>query len=30
MSNYSLYIDKKYLDKERIKKICDNFNKYHY
>ena len=28
--NYSLYIDEKYLNKKRIKKICDNYNKYHY
>ena len=30
IENYSLYIDKKYLNKERIKKICTNCNKYHY
>ena len=30
IKNYSLYIDEKYLDKERIKKICTNCNKYHY
>ena len=30
ISNYSLYIDEKYLNKERIKKICANCNKYHY
>ena len=28
--NYFSYIDKKYLNKERIKKICVNCNKYHY
>ena len=30
IKNYSLYIDEKYLNKERIKKICTNCNKYHY
>ena len=30
IKNYSLYIDEKYLNKERIKKICANCNKYHY
>ena len=30
ISNYSLYIDEKYLNKERIEKICANCNKYHY
>ena len=30
ISNYSLYIDEKYLNKKRIKKICINCNKYHY
>ena len=30
IKNYSLYIDKKYLNKERIRKICTNCNKYHY
>ena len=30
IENYSLYIDKKYLNKERIRKICTNCNKYHY
>ena len=30
ISNYSLYIDEKYLNKKRIKKICSNCNKYHY
>ena len=30
ISIYSLYIDEKYLNKERIKKICANCNKYHY
>ena len=30
ISNYSLYIDKKYLNKERIRKICVDCNKYHY
>ena len=30
IKNYSLYIDEKYLNKKRIKKICDNCNKYHY
>ena len=29
ISNYCLYIDKEYLNKERIKKICANCNKYH-
>ena len=30
MKNYSLYIDEKYLNKERIRKICADCNKYHY
>ena len=30
MKNYSLYIDKKYLNKKRITKICIDCNKYHY
>ena len=30
IKNYSLYIDEKYLNKERIKKICTNCKKYHY
>ena len=30
IKNYSLYIDEKYLNKKRIRKICDNCNKYHY
>ena len=30
IKNYSLYIDEKYLNKKRIKKICANCNKYHY
>ena len=30
IENYSLYIDEKYLNKKRIKKICTNCNKYHY
>ena len=30
MKNYSLYIDEKYLNKERIRKICANCTKYHY
>ena len=30
IKNYSLYIDEKYLNKKRIKKICINCNKYHY
>ena len=30
IENYSLYIDEKYLNKERIKKICTNCNRYHY
>ena len=30
ISNNSLYIDEKYLNKERIKKICAQCNKYHY
>ena len=30
MKNYSLYIDEKYLNKKRIKKICLDYNKYHY
>ena len=30
ISNYSLYIDEKYLNKKRIKKICADCNKYHY
>ena len=29
IKNYFLYIDEKYLNKERIKKICANCNKYH-
>ena len=28
--NYSLFIDKEYLNKIKIKKICANCNKYHY
>ena len=30
IKKYSLYIDEKYLNKERIRKICANCNKYHY
>ena len=30
IKNYSLYIDEKYLNKIRIRKICANCNKYHY
>ena len=30
IKNYSLFIDENYLNKERIKKICANCNKYHY
>ena len=30
ISNYSLYIDEKYLNKKRIRKICVDCNKYHY
>ena len=30
IKNYSLYIDEKYLNKKRIKKICTNCNRYHY
>ena len=30
IKNCSLYIDKKYLNKERIRKICTNCNKYYY
>ena len=30
IKNYSLFIDEKYLNKERIKKICANCHKYHY
>ena len=30
IKNYSLYIDKEYLNKERIRKICSSCNKYHY
>ena len=30
IKNYSLYIDEKYLNKKRIRKICANCNKYHY
>ena len=30
IKNYSLYIDKKYLNKKRIRKICVDCNKYHY
>ena len=30
IKNYSLYIDEKYLNKKRIKKICVDCNKYHY
>ena len=30
IKNYSLYIDEKYLNKERIRKICIDCNKYHY
>ena len=30
IKNYSLYIDEKYLNKKRIKKICADCNKYHY
>ena len=30
INNYSLYIDEKYLNKKRIKKICVDCNKYHY
>ena len=30
IKNYSLYIDEKYLNKERIKKICFDCNRYHY
>ena len=30
IKNYSLYIDEKYLNKIRIRKICTDCNKYHY
>ena len=30
IKNYSLYIDEKYLNKKRIRKICLDCNKYHY
>ena len=30
IKNYSLYIDEKYLNKQRTKKICVDCNKYHY
>ena len=30
IKNYSLFIDEQYLNKERIRKICTNCNKYHY
>ena len=30
IKNYSLYIDEKYLNKVRIRKICADCNKYHY
>ena len=30
IKNYSLHIDEKYLDKERIRKICSNCDIYHY
>ena len=30
ISNYSLYIDEKYLNEKRIKKICPYCTKYHY
>ena len=30
IKNYSLYIDEKYLNKIRIRKICADCNKYHY
>ena len=30
IKNYCLYIDEKYLNKERIRKICLDCNKYHY
>ena len=30
IKNYSLYIDEKYLNKKRIRKICTDCNKYHY
>ena len=30
IKNYSLYIDEKYLNKKRIKKICLDCNRYHY
>ena len=30
IKNYSLFIDEKYLNKKRIKKICLDCNKYHY
>ena len=30
IKNYSLYIDEKYLDKKRIRKICLDCNRYHY
>ena len=30
IKNYSLYIDEKYLNKKRIRKICVDCNKYHY
>ena len=30
IKNYSLYIDKKYLNKQRIRKIYADCNKYHY
>ena len=30
IKNYSLYIDEKYLNKKRVKKICLDCNRYHY
>ena len=30
IKNYSLYIDERYLNKKRIRKICLDCNKYHY
>ena len=30
IKNYSLYIDEKYLNKKRIRKICLDCNRYHY
>ena len=30
IKNYSLFIDERYLNKKRIRKICVDCNKYHY